>query len=77
MEKLSELSKSSQNNELSNNVQKHVDEIPGWIEMLLSMPKNPAAQIERLTEFRKLKAANDEFFLQSQRYTPLYKAFDE
>ncbi|MGB2110921.1 MAG: hypothetical protein ACPHY8_03345 [Patescibacteria group bacterium] len=60
MEKLLETHESEKLQNYSKQVQDYLEEVPSWVGMFLVEPKNPAAKIDLLTKFRKLKAANDE-----------------
>ncbi len=42
-----------------------LEKIPSFLGMILVMPSNPAKITEKINEYRKLKAANDEDKLQS------------
>jgi hypothetical protein len=46
-------------------VQKQLEKIPSFLEMLLVMPQNPSAITERINKYRSLKAKKDEHQLQS------------
>ena len=60
MEKLLETHESDNIQNYSKQVQEYLEEVPSWVGMFLVEPKNPAAKIDLLTKFRKLKAANDD-----------------
>lgn len=60
MEQLKNISETQEVEKYTAEVQKHIDEIPSWIWILLVMPKNPAAVTDKINEYRKLKAANDD-----------------
>jgi hypothetical protein len=46
-------------------IQKELEKIPSFLEVLLVMPQNPSAITERINKYRSLKAQKDEHKLQS------------
>lgn len=65
MEKLLETHESEKLQNYAKQVQDYLEEVPSWVGMFLVEPKNPAAKIELLTKYRKLKAENDDKYYES------------
>ncbi len=60
MEQLNPVIESLEKETYSKEVKEEMEVVPSLLWLLWVMPKNPAAITEKINEYRKLKAANDD-----------------
>ena len=65
MEKLEPVIENLEEETYSQEVKEEMEVVPSFLWLLWVMPKNPAVITEKINEYRKLKAANDDKDYQS------------